>query len=257
MKRGAFLVHIQYRVEVKGIFKNLPLYINSFNNEIKTVEVLFEKTESNFDILFVKFYFNKNIDNLQKAEALTKPVLTNFINLLIYKFKVIFKEPLIHSYNVLEKTMMARGSITIYNQPFHEITEGDSKWLSEEIQNYSLLNRLKNNPYFLQYKSIIAVEDNVSRFLLLYGLLFEIKSTQKAVDKFIESEEINVIKRRTTKIDSNTKKRLTYKETIYTWWRNQAQHMQKNTNINEVTKQFNLLEGALKDLVFKAIKSQM
>lgn len=252
-----FYVEIQYKVDVSGIIKVEPLSINPNNSDISNVQLLFEQTNSNFDILFIKFYFNKNINNLQEAETITRPFLTDFINLLIYKFNATFKNPSVHSYIIGKDSLIATGAITLYNQQNYKITEDDSKWLSEKIINQSLVNRLKLNPYFIQYKSILAIEDNISRFLLLYGLLYEIKTDQKSVDKYIENEEKNVIKLQTTKVHQKTKVRLTYDETIYTWWRNQAQHMQRSTDIVEVAKQFNTLESSLKDLVFKAIKSQI
>ena len=248
-------MYIEYIVNIKGIIRAESLNINLSNSDVKNCELFFETTNSDFDILFIRFYFNKSIQSEDEAKSITIPLVNDLINVLIYTFNVTCKVPVVNGFHVANKTIIARGSIPIYNLEQYQLTEADCNWLSTNINDQILINKLKLNPYFLQYKSVLTIEDSVSRYLLLYGLLYEIKGDQDEVDKYIKSKIKKVIKRRTTKINKHTKKRLKKRETIYTWWRNQAQHMQNTTDIEKVAQQFKTLENSLRDLVYDAIKS--
>ncbi|GAB1807653.1 hypothetical protein [Priestia megaterium] len=244
-------MYIQYKTEAKGIKKKEELQIPLNTGSINYVKLVFEETKGIYDNLFVTFYFSTTVNNLQDAETITKPLLDDIINLMVYKFNTTIKKPTIHSYEVEAAKLIATGSIKLQNLQQYELTETDHSWLCSEINSLALISKLKLNVHFLQYKSIMTVEDEISRFLLLYGLLYEIKGNQSSVDTYIKAKEPNVKMLQTTRSGQN------YLETIYTWWRNQAQHMQSTTDIEKVTQQFINLVDSLQELVFEAIKNQI
>lgn len=73
---------------------------------------------------------------------------------------------------------------------------------------------------------VSKLEDPISKFTLYYSLLSILKGKQEKVDEFIESVDKDVIKRETTRKDKN------FKETIYTYLRNQVRHVQEDTVLN-------------------------
>ncbi|MBD8109668.1 hypothetical protein [Priestia megaterium] len=245
-------MYIQYRMGVKGIIEKQLWKLNPISNEIDYVELFYEMNEKLSNNLFVTFYFSSTIKDVDEAENITRPLLDDLINLMIYKFNAIFDKPIINSHNIEEKVLIARGSITLYKQKQHVLNEQDYTWLSTKINDQHLVTKLKLNTHFLQYKSILSIEDDIARFLLLYGLLYEMQGcSQRNVDQYIKSEDSNVKMLTTTRPNSNSQ------ETIYTWWRNQAQHIQTTTDIEQVTEEFRNLVNSLNELVFKAIENEL
>ena len=242
-------MYIQYKTEVEGITKKQKLRIPLNENQLTYVELNFQGTTEIEDNLFITFLFSTTVQTLQDAEKMTKPLLDNIVNLLIFKFNVPIKEPSIHAYEVAERHLLATSSITLYNPQQYELTGTDYNWLNSEINSSVLSSKLNSNTYFPKYKSILTVEDEISRFLLLYGLLYEIKGSQRSVDTYIKRKEPHV------KMMPSTKSNTANDETIYTWWRNQAQHMQNNTDIEQVAENFIGLVDSLQELVFYAIKN--
>jgi hypothetical protein len=245
-------MHIQYIVEVKGLMNKQELRIPLNVGSVDYATLVFEKTKEIYDILFVTFYFSTTVKSLQDAETLTRPLLDDIINLMVYKFNATFNKPNINGYKVEQAWVKASASITLQNIQQYELTETDRNWLSSEVNSQALISKLKLNVHFIQYKSILTIEDDVSRFLLLYALLYEMKGKKQGlVDTYIQTKEPSVPMRPTTRPDKK------YDETIYSWWRNQAQHMESTTDIEDVTKQFIDLVGSLQELVFEAIKDEI
>lgn len=242
-------MYIQYKTEVKGITKKQKLRIHLNDNSLTYAELNFQGTTEIGDNLFITFPLSTTVQTLQDAERMTKTSLDDIINLLIFKFNVPIKEPSIHAYEVVERHLLATSSITLYNLQQHELTDTDYNWLDSEIKSSALSSKLKSNTYFSKYRSILTVEDEISRFLLLYGLLYEIKGSQRSVDTYIKTKEPTV------KMMPSTKSPQADDETIYTWWRNQAQHMQNNTDIEKVVENFVDLVSSLQGLVFDEIKN--
>lgn len=241
-------MYIQYKTEVKGLTKEQELRIPINDGSIGYVKLVFEKTQELHEILFVTFYFSITVKSLMDAEILTGGLLENIINLMVFKFNATIKKPTIHAYEVEETSVIASASITLHNINVNEMTVTDSSWLISEVSSAALSAKLKFNANFSQYRAILTVEDDVSRYLLLYALMYEIKGNQLAVDNYIKTKEPSVVMLQTTRSGQ------TYNETIYTWWRNQAQHMQSNTDIELIKKHFNTLVVPLQNLVFEAVK---
>jgi hypothetical protein len=241
-------MYIQYKTEVKGLSKEQELRIPINDGSIGYVTLGFKKTQELNEILFVTFYFSRTVNRLMDAELLTRGILEDIINLMVFNFNAAIKKPIVHAYVVEEASVIASALITLHNIKVHELTIPESSWLCSEVNSSVFSSKLKINPNFLQYKAILTVEDDVSRFLLLYALLYEIKGNQLAVDNYIKTKEPSVLLLQTTRSGQS------YNETIYTWWRNQAQHMQSTTDIEDVTKHFNNLVEPLQNLVFEAVK---
>lgn len=241
-------MYIQYKIEVNGLTKEQELRIPINDGSIGNVTLAFQKTQELHEILFVTFYFSTTVKRLMDAELLTGGILEDIINLMVFKFNATIKKTTIHAYEVEETSVIASASITLHNINVHEMTVTESSWLNTEVSSAALSTKLKLNANFLQYKAILTVEDDVSRYLLLYALLYEIKGTQKAVDNYIKTNEPSVVMLQTTRSGK------TDDETIYTWWRNQAQHMQSNTDIEQIKNHFNTLVEPLQNLVFEAVR---
>lgn len=239
-------MYIQYKTEVKGITNKQVLQLPLNVGPITDVELNFQETNEFYDILFITFLLSTPV-TLEDAEKITTPLLDNIINLMVYKFNATFKKSSINGYKNEDGHVIARGAITLHNLQQHELTDTDCAWLDTEINSSVVTSKLKSNAHFLQYKSILTVEDKISRFLLLYGLLYEIKGDQRSVDTYIKTKEPNVALLQTTREDRS------YNETIYTWWRNQAQHMQNDTDIEKVKQHFVELVDSLQKLTFDAI----
>ncbi|MCY9271455.1 hypothetical protein MOF24_06900 [Bacillus inaquosorum] len=248
---------IEYKTEVKNIQlvrnRKIPLKINSINE----VNLFFNYDNNKFfNELFIRCSFEKPIKNLLEAKALSKPIIDNLINLMVYKFGAIIKEPTVHSYKTEEKEILASGSITLYDLPEYELNSNDYSWLTTEMDSQSLSLKLEKSVPFYRYKKIISEEDALSRFLLLYALLYDIKGGQDSVDRYIKSKDPNVEMKPTTRTNKQGVP-AQKDETVYTWWRNQAQHLQTTTDIEDMIGKCRDLVDSLQELVLDEIKNHI
>lgn len=246
-------MYIEYKVEIKGLTSEQKIKLNSENGYIDYVTLQFSDKpapDNMFEELYIRFYLRNTFDNVDKAKNITCPLVKNIFDLMIYKFsdsQIKLKHFMLNSHNIENKRLIGSAEISLYHIQSHEITSEDTQWLESEVKSQTLINKLNTNLYFIKYRSISMVEDKVARYLLLYSLLYDIKGSQRSVDSYIRQREPKVKMCPSTK---NSKKC----ETTYTWWRNQVEHMQKNTNINEVTKNIEDLVNPLNKLVFEAVK---
>lgn len=255
-------MYIQYKLvlrkltgtqsEIIEIIDDQPKILTSKDPIIKSIKLQFQNNQEISAGLFVTFNFHSEDMTLEIAERNTESLLNSIINLLIYKLNVSISEPKIHAYAVVDKSVVASGSITLYNPEHYELPELDYSWLADNIDSSTLSQELKSSSHFQMYKSILLVENVISRFLLLYSLLYELKQNQYKTDTYIQEKEPEVRMIESTKRHRKDKEEPNL-ETEYTWWRNQSQHMQDDTSINEITKNYSKLIDGLQQIVFQAI----
>lgn len=252
-------MYIQYKLDLKKLTGNQFEIIETQDNQpeilildnptIRVIKIQFQKNqEINMD-LFITFEFHSKDITLETAVKSSTPILNDIINLLVYKLNVSILEPKINAYNTVDKCVAATGSMTIYNLNHYVLPELDYSWLTDSIFSTNLSQKLKISTHYQMYKSIILLENVTSRFLLLYSLLYEMKKGQKNLDIYIQTKEPEVEMIKST----NTSKWAPEWETIYTWWRNQSQHIQDDTSINETIAHYSKLVDALQHIVFQAI----
>ncbi|SYZ77251.1 hypothetical protein [Trichococcus shcherbakoviae] len=252
-------MHIQYKLDLKKMsgmqtkiieIKDKQAKILKLDNpEVQHIIMKFQENQDTSMGLFITFHFYSEDLTLENAKAISAPLLNNIINLLVYKLLVSISDPKINAYDTVDGSMHASGSITLYNLEHYELPEIDYSWLENNIDSSNLSEILQTSGRFQMYKSILLVENVTSRFLLLYSLLYEMKKNQNGIDRYIMRKEpkVKMIK------SKNKNKKGSNLETAYTWWRNQSQHMQKDTSINEITQNYSQLIDGLQLIVFQAI----
>ena len=240
-------MYIQYKTTLNGLIGKKTEYIPINNDFIYHIELHFDEYNETQNYLFIKFVLKTTEHTLEFAAAMTQPLLNSIIDLLVVQFNVPIEEPKVHAYQTKDKHVVATGLISIYAPQEYELTSSDYAWLTSEIISTKFSDKLKSNSYFQKYKSIILKEGTISRFLLLYSLLYEMKGNQKSVDSYIKEKEPEVQLIPSTKPSKQD-------ETVYTWYRNQAEHMQTDTSITNIEKKCTELIGSLQLLVFNAVK---
>jgi len=104
------------------------------------------------------------------------------------------------------------------------------------------------NDYTRIFIEVSKLKDPISKFTLYYSLLSVLKGNQKKVDKFIESVDKDVIKRETTR------KNKKFKETIYTYLRNQVGHVQEDTDTDTLKCEIQNNIGRLREILKRALE---
>lgn len=255
-------MYIQYKLNLKKmsgmgpeiikIKDILPGKIVIDNPIIRNIEIQFQENQDISTELLITFQFNSEKITLEDTKKCTDSLLNNITNLLVYKLHISISEPQIYAYNTTEARVVASGSITIYKPEHYQLPELDYDWIGKNINSSDLSEKLKTSVHFQMYKSILSVENIISRFLLMYSVLYDLKGNQSEVDKYIESKEPKVSVRTSTR-----KHGVNIDETVYTWWRNQSQHMQNDTSINDINKHYSELIDGLQQIVFQAINESL
>lgn len=257
MKEVSYM-YIQYKLNLKKmsgmgpeiikIKDILPGKIVIDNPIIRNIEIQFQENQDISTELLITFQFNSEKITLEDTKKCTDSLLNNITNLLVYKLHISISEPQIYAYNTTEARVVASGSITIYKPEHYQLPELDYDWIGKNINSSDLSEKLKTSVHFQMYKSILSVENIISRFLLMYSVLYDLKGEQYNVDRYIKSKEPTTLMIPTTKTYGKKNP-----ETVYTWWRNQSLHMQDDTLINEIIKNYSQLIDGLQQIVFQAI----
>jgi hypothetical protein len=210
---------------------NVPLS-NSFvihYNRKRITNIEIEKTESNI----LTFRFNLENGSLTEEEVkdATHQIAIDMINLISYLFNL--------SYKGLHTSVFCRngkkiqyGRATFSSFATLQIIGDNTLQIKEKFKDKSLLQELRNNPYHSMLREILSVNHTLSKYLLLYSLIYLIsEDNQNRVETFIKGNEPNVEMMERIKSNGTTE----YKS-VYTTLRNRIGHMNKDETIDNLTK---------------------
>lgn len=239
------------------------------NDLISHARYVFQQHENGQDVytsILIRFDFTSKEVTFDQAISVTKSVLDEMINLIAYKMNLYISEPIVNTCDVIDKKLIGSGSIEIYNILPYVLPDLDASWLSVNLKMANFLKEPKSKFHFQLYKHIISIESAAARFLMLYGLLWNITGNQIKLDEFIKAQKPEVKMEKSPKCyDEKFKEKNKDKfssdgklwVTIYTYWRNQSQHIQSDTSIEEVEFNYELLVDDFQGLVFKAITEKL
>jgi hypothetical protein len=218
---------IIYELKVRGIKPStikLKYGQGIVDDIIINISDLQDQLESKMEI---RFNLLPEIDDVDQAIKETCEIAKNIVNLMFLKAKnVSFGVPKFKFCEINGKHK-ARGEITLYNLITVDLPKNISKELEQSLIDNSLLTKLKNDPYQRLYRAAMRTVDQLGKFMLLYGILYDLLKSQKKIDELIKREEPGVEERASTRKGKDN-------ETIYTWLRNQIGHPQKDTNLSKV-----------------------
>lgn len=147
-----------------------------------------------------------------------------------------------------KRTVFGKASFTALS--LLQVIGDNTVDIKEKIKDESLLKELRENDFYKMLRDILAVKDTMTKYLLLYSLLYLInEDSQNKVERFIDLNELNVEKMGRLRSDG----RLEMKS-IYTTLRNKVGHITKSEDINMVAKDMNRTMGRLIRLVKIAIE---
>lgn len=122
----------------------------------------------------------------------------------------------------------------------------DPQKFYEHEDRKAIFNKTDNLGVLRIYRTALSVSDNISKYLILYGILLIMnREKQKAVDEFIIKKLPDILIIRGKHGD----------ETIITNIRNLIAHPTDGLDMGQLSKDVNLYIETLRDLVLKGLKS--
>ncbi|MFB3226641.1 hypothetical protein [Exiguobacterium sp. PHA03] len=244
---------VQYSAEVEGVYFEKPIIFFDTEFEMR-VKISFlnvnDSSKGRIDFLFLDF----NSDNKEESKQKTKIIVDNFINIMADRFLLKSTCPYISyiSENGGEET--AIGRITLKKPESVNLNANHADEIIKSLGDKSYLDFLANNGQKNLFKAIMFSENKVGSFVAMYSILMEIiihhgienGKGQAKVDDFIRAQSIwNVSDDKNSELHKD-RQGIPYKETKYTWLRNQIGHTNLKTNYLEVERE---IENSYADLV--------
>ncbi|MCM3567866.1 hypothetical protein [Neobacillus mesonae] len=214
------------------IFYTLESSYVSWNHEIKLTGLNFpiieiNMTRENPNSVIFCFIVEDGLD-IENLKIITKEKLIELIDLLLYKYNVVFYDFYLSKIELNESDAIGQTRFDMQIKIYQEISEVNKKELQNLIRDKHLIHSIQSKTNFQLFKEAMRVREEIGQFVILYSILIDLKGPQQfKVDNFIKSAEKNVELRTSTKNENQ-------KETIYTWIRNQLGHTQKTSDLKEV-----------------------
>lgn len=244
---------VQYSAEVEGVYFENPIIFSDKEFGMK-VKISFcnvhDSVKDKIDFLFIDF----DSDNKEESEQKTKVIVNNLINIMSDKFLVIFTNLYISYSQKNGGGGTATGRIPLRQLSNVKLDTSHTKEIIESLDDKSYLDFLANNGQQNLFKAIMFSENKVGSFVAMYSLLMEIivnhgtesGNGQAKVDGFIRAQSLwNVMDDKNSELHKD-KQGIPFKETKYTWLRNQIGHTNLKTNYLDVERE---IEDSYADLV--------
>lgn len=243
--------YVEYYTEVEGVNPS-TLKVNYTNNVINGIDIninIDEELDPTKCKMEIHFILSNNVTSVEDALKTTLDIAHDIINLFSFNTEGKFGNPRRGLFNINGQGVVAIAQIPLYNlQNNKDLPQGYSNTLELSLSNNNLLNDLKSNSYHRLYRAAMRTNDFIARFMFLYGIIFDIKTSQNLVDDYIQSIDPYVEMRKST--DPRTPNK---DITKYTWLRNEIGHTRGVTDINEVQKEITEVCDAFAELVKGAI----
>jgi hypothetical protein len=216
--------YIEYIADI-----NAPLS-NSFKIDYDTSKVTKIEVEKQDTSLILRFHFEDTNIKEEEVYESTHQLAIDITNLISYKFNLGSKS--------LHRSVFCRnGKRTLYG--WGDITGfatmqmiGDNTLqIKEGVMDEALLKELRSNPYHSMFREIMLVNHTLSKYLLLYSLIYLIcGDNQKKVEAFVKDNEQNVEIMGRKRSNGETEY-----TTVYTTLRNRIGHMSTDEGISSLT----------------------
>ncbi|WP_249594315.1 methylamine utilization protein MauJ [Peribacillus frigoritolerans] len=243
--------YVEYYTVVEGVNPSI-LKVKYTNNLINGIDIKIyndEELDPTKCKLEIKFIVSNNVTSVEDALKTTLDTAHDIINLLSFNTEGKFGIPRRGRFNINGQGVVAIAQKPLYNlQNNEDLSQGLSNRLELSLSNNNLLADLKNNSYHRLYRAAMRTNDIIARFMFLYGIIFDIKTTQNLVDDYIQSIDPNVEMRKSTDPRKPNKD-----ITKYTWLRNEIGHTRNVTDINKVKNEITEVCDGFAELVKGAI----
>ncbi|WNF35686.1 hypothetical protein RJD24_14655 [Bacillaceae bacterium IKA-2] len=166
-----------------------------------------------------------------------------------YQFDIAYKEYYPSEfYNNGKRIVNLRSSSTTFSTS--QVIGDNTVFFKKEFENEQLLDKLRNSPYYMMLRTILSVDDTMTKYILLYSLLYLLnKDSQNQVNRFIKEFEPNV--EDMTRIRSSGEPE---EAPVYTTLRNRIGHISTDENIVTVIKEMERTMPGLLRLVKISIR---
>lgn len=225
-------------LEIKGniILKSLGnLYIH---------RALLESNNQKFKITFYT-----SLSDGDKAIEQTRLLVSKIERLINYKYneQVLEQIHLFDSYYNDPDNLQVRSITTTQSRASPIIIKHikDPLEIKEDLET-NLSNYYST--YIDIYADLLKMNNGEGSFMMYYSLLYDLFGKQKSVDEYIVRQEPTVIMKKTTQPGSD------FKETIYSYIRNQIGHLNNEGDVKWIREQVSHYLPRLKQLTRRAIK---
>lgn len=240
--------YIVYEAYSETIFGEMACDIDINKDSIKQIEIEVTNVENSNPPkgkLIAKFVLDDEIKDRDKAFDLCNTKMVELLNALAYRTEKTF-----YNYEVADSSFamhirIGHSDVTGTIQVRHAFSEKDFEKAGKKIKNGKAKSYL-----FKLYRAALSHQDSFTRFMLLYGVIYQIFQRQDAVDSFIRYKDPTVEQRTSTKNNN-------VQETIFTYLRNQVGHTQEDSDFEKVVEEMGVHVQRLSYFVKEAIKSKL
>jgi len=228
-------------------FIELPTFDLTFTEYTAVTKV--EVSSPSDKQINIKVFF-KDVSTPEVADSISRLIANRIADRLAFEFKISAAEPFRGDASFQKNDGSGQPHIVCSTT----FGLGTSGYLSSKIpvssipnlSNFLIATEPSKEAYYSMFRSIMQVEDPVSRFMQLYGALVALKGPhQRAVDTFISTCESTVQMIYCNHCNRNV--------TLYTNLRNQLAHPAIATPLANVNSDMKLHSGRLADHVKTAI----
>lgn len=237
---------------------NLPLIrfaAQTFPPEDKQASAVKIEASEDGKFLHITVFF-EGLTSVEQARSFTDAIASQVVNRLTFKLGAFIGNAvcqgggLTYTYpdgtKHYESACVAQ-SITFGIQSNDVVTYGEesTRQLLDVLEKGTIKGEKE---YYPMYRSAVATDDAIARYMLLYMILLYIfDDSQNKVDKFIRTQDSGVEYK-------DKPKGFNGKETVYTRLRNQIGHRRKDTSIEDTRTEMNRHVQGLERLVKVAIE---
>lgn len=236
--------YIKYNIRIEGVFFE-EITCNFNGVYIKNILLKKEETEKNANIVYeMTLELDRNTDEgCVKNEEFIKE-LNSIVNKIKLFTKQFVSNPVfVESRFCCEDGEARNASFSVGVTP---LSSGED--IASVKKAIESSNVISNN--LLLFLNTLSVENHYARFILLYGILYDLVGTELDVDDYIKQYFNDVSGKPEMKISRNNPKK---QETIYTYLRNYYGHMNDIDKINEINIKTNEVINEFTELVYQKL----
>lgn len=229
--------YLKYNIQIEGLFLEGIVNYNYSGNIIK--KIILKQIKN---IIEMTIELDEKIDETILEQKQFIAELRSIVNKIKLVTKKYVSNPICVEKHVGHMcTCDISVEVTVTND------ENFMELLRQKIEDANYEGYIDFKKEFLD---ALSVENHYARFMLLYGMLYDIKETQHKTDQYIEqywsSHNLMSVTRPSRKNPNMT-------ETIYTYLRNCYGHLSKDVDIEKTNKEIDDVLEEFTEIVYSAI----
>lgn len=233
--------YVKYKATIQNLGIAEKEKIKIKGKVIDTVEIEPTDLQGGGRTFYIWCYAIENIDEISNNLS---PDYLDDINRIVLGL-IGFTNGYVSELEKIEDTLfVVRKSVTctIDGKIVVPYSEQDREHLKRQLYYQGPLHQ-----YDKLFEDIMKIKDDISRYIMLYGILELRYGTQKDIDIAIKQQEPNVKLERTRRSNKN------FDETVYTWLRNQYGHPDLGTKVEDIDNEISKRSKEFTELVFKLL----